>query len=219
MRRFQIHARPQRAHGYLVLIQRVAQGVLHDLLDARELPLPPQVCHHLEPHCPSGQCIKSGFVVDVASSQAVLVEAWVQVNLLSTECEVVLLYPPIALTELTIGEYLLELLPRVDHVLRVIYVRKEAIDSGFELRLRLWQRPVELVIEEHQVHDPVVRDERLLEVGQEVDHTCETEGVLGRGRLGLDHLGGQEIQELRFLLWKSISLKIYGLRDPSRFLE
>jgi hypothetical protein len=24
---------------------------------------------------------------------------------------------------------------------------------------------------------------------------------------------------LRFLLWKSISLKIYGLRDPSRFLE
>ena len=219
MSRFQIHARPQRAHGYLVLIKRVAQGVLHDFLDARELPLPPKVCHHLEPHGPSGQCIKSGFVVDVASSQAVLVEAWVQVNLLSAECEVVLLYPPIALAKLAVGEYLLELLPRVDHVLRVIYVGKEAIDAGFELRLRLWQRPVELVIEEHQVHDPVVRDERLLEVGQEVNHTRETEGVLSRGRLGLDHLGGQEIQELHFLLWKSVTFKIYGFLNPTRLLE
>ena len=138
-------------------------------------------------------------MIDVASGQAILVEAWMQVNLLSTECEVVLLNPPIALAELTVGEYLLELLPGVDHMLRVIYVRKEAIDSGLELHLRFWQRPVKFVIKEHQVHDPIVRDERLLEVGQKVDHTCETEGVLGRGRLGLDHLGGQEIQELRLL--------------------
>ena len=75
MSRFQIHARPQRAHGYLVLIQRVAQGVLHDLLDARELPFPPQIRHHLEPHGPGGQCIKSGLMIYVASSQAVLAEA------------------------------------------------------------------------------------------------------------------------------------------------
>ena len=219
MRRFQIHARPQRAHGYLVLIQRVAQGVLHDLLDARELPLPPQVRHHLEPHGPGGQCIKSGLMIYVASSEAVLVKARVQVNLLRAECKVVLLYPRIALAELAVGEYLLELLPRVHHVLRVIDVWEEAIDAGLELRLRLWQRPVEFVIEEHQVHDPVVRDERLLEVGQEVDHTRETEGVLGRGRLGLDHLGGQEIQELHFLLWKSVSFKIYGFLNPARLLE
>lgn len=75
MCRFQIHARPQRAHGYLVLIQRVAQGVLHDLLDSGELPLPPQVRHHLEPHRPGGQCIKSGLMIYVAASQAVLAEA------------------------------------------------------------------------------------------------------------------------------------------------
>ena len=75
MRRFQIHARPQRAHGYLVLIQRVAQGVLHDLLDSRELPLSPQVRHHLEPYGPGGQCIKSGLMIYVASSEAVLVKA------------------------------------------------------------------------------------------------------------------------------------------------
>ena len=72
-----------------------------------------------------------------------------QLYLLSTEFEIIFLNTCIALTKHTIGEELLEFLPRVDHMLRIIDMRKQGIYTCFELCLGLRERTNKLVIEEH----------------------------------------------------------------------
>ena len=95
-------------------------------------------------------------MINVRAGQPILIETGVQNDFLAPEGKILFLNAGIALTELAVGKYLLELLPRVDHVFRVVDVWEEAVDPRLELRLGLWERPVEFVIEEHQIHDPVV---------------------------------------------------------------
>ena len=85
-----------------------------------------------------------------------------QCDLLPSEFKIILLNPRVHLTEHAVWEYLLELLSGTYHVLGVVDVWEEAVDACFEVGLSLGERPEELVVEEHQVHDTVVSDQGFL---------------------------------------------------------
>jgi hypothetical protein len=75
----------------------------------------------------------------------------------------------------------------------IIYVREQSIYCRLKLSLCLRQRPIELVIQKHQVHYPIVSDQRLLKVGHQVYHSCKSKRILSRGRLTLYYLRCEKI--------------------------
>lgn len=82
----------------------------------------------------------------------------------------------------------------VYHMLCIIDVRKEPVDARFEFLLRIWKWSIEFIIEEHEIHDAVVRDYWLFQISYKIYHSGKTECIFCRDGLALYHLRCEKIQ-------------------------